>query len=292
MGSLIFTNYNEGRDGVDLLSSRQFSSLLRYDKSELGEGGWISASPDRIEIYDSYGETLVFKGFNLEVVSDDRFTTMVSGFINEVSASDEDDPVSGWRWSGADISVSSWSQLTGERNWSALDELLFGTSDVLLLTAGADDVRGFGGNDRLKGYAGSDRLFGGDGNDTLLGGNGGDSLMGGEGRDRLTGGPGSDDFVFNKTAETGRTRTTRDVITDFELGVDDMDLSAIDANIRAGAIGNQAFTFIGGDAFAGVAGQLRFAAGVVSGDVNGDGKADFQIAVIGILSLAEGDFVL
>jgi hypothetical protein len=53
-----------------------------------------------------------------------------------------------------------------------------------------------------------------------------------------------------------------------------------------------AFKFIGGDAFTGAAGQLRFAAGVVSGDVNGDGKADFQIAVTGITNMAEGDFIL
>jgi Ca2+-binding RTX toxin-like protein len=292
MATLTFTNYTEGRDGVDLLTSRQFQSLLRYDTSEWGSSGSVSASSNRIEIDDPYGETIVFIGSGLELVSRDRFTTIVSGIITEVSAFDDDDPVSGWVWSGVDISVSSLSQLTDDRNWSALDELLFGSSDIILLTAGADHLKGFGGSDIVKGFAGNDRLLGGSGNDTLLGGTGRDTLIGGDDRDRLTGGTGSDVFVFNKTAETGRTSTTRDVITDFELGVDDIDLSAIDANIRAGAIGNQAFKFIGGAAFTGVAGQLRFAAGFVSGDVNGDGKADFQIAVTGITSMAEGEFIL
>ena len=289
MGNLSFTNYNEGRDGVDLLTSRQFASLLRYDRSELGEDGWVSASPDRIEIYDPHGEIIVFKGLGLEVASDDRFTTLVSGIISEVSASDRDDPISGWVWSGVGLSVSSLSQLIADRNWSALARLLFGTSDVLLLTAGADNVKGFGGNDQIKGFAGSDRLLGGNGNDTLFGGIGDDTLIGETGRDRLTGGEGADVFVFGKITETGKTSITRDVITDFQSGIDDIDLQAIDANTAR--TGNQPFNFIGGDAFTGTAGQLRFANGIVSGDVNGDKVADFTIAVNGVTALAAGDFI-
>jgi len=290
MGNLSFTNYNEGRDGVDLLTSRQFSSLLRYDRSELGEDGWVSASPDRIEIYDPHSETIVFKGLGLEVASDDRFTTLVSGIISEVSASDRDDPISGWLWSGVGLSVSSLSQLIADRNWSTLDQLLFGTSDVYLLTDGSDNVKGFGGNDRIKGFAGSDRLLGGNGNDTLFGGIGDDTLIGGAGRDRLTGGEGADVFVFGKITETGKTSTTRDVITDFQSGMDDIDLQAIDANTAR--TGNQAFTFIGSNAFSSTAGELRFAGGVVLGDVNGDGRADFQIGLTGVAALVEGDFIL
>ena len=59
--------------------------------------------------------------------------------------------------------------------------------------------------------------------------------------------------------------------------------------------GNQAFTFIGKSAFHEKPGELRVekvAAGVVvSGDVNGDGTADFSIAVQKMASLVKGDFV-
>ena len=67
-------------------------------------------------------------------------------------------------------------------------------------------------------------------------------------------------------------------------------LSAIDAD--TGVRGNQRFDFIGGAQFDGEAGQLRYARGVLSGDVNGDGRADLQIAIAGVARLADADFVL
>ena len=59
-------------------------------------------------------------------------------------------------------------------------------------------------------------------------------------------------------------------------------------------VGNQAFTFIGTQAFHNVKGELHFpsAYGVVQGDTNGDGVADFAIKVAGISSLVAADFVL
>jgi len=59
--------------------------------------------------------------------------------------------------------------------------------------------------------------------------------------------------------------------------------------------GNEAFIFIGTAAFA-AAGQLRSIASgattTVSGDLDGDRTADFEIALTGTLTLAVGDFVL
>jgi hypothetical protein len=62
--------------------------------------------------------------------------------------------------------------------------------------------------------------------------------------------------------------------------------------------GNQAFIFIGGGAFSGTAGELRLSADgsgnfVASGDVNGDGIADFKIlfATPGV-AVTQADFVL
>jgi len=86
-----------------------------------------------------------------------------------------------------------------------------------------------------------------------------------------------------------------DVIADFSHAQGDrIDLAAIDA--RFTVAGNQAFSFIGTAAFTGVAGQLHYwrDAGrtIVSGDVNGNGTADFNIALTGTIALVAGDFVL
>ena len=45
-------------------------------------------------------------------------------------------------------------------------------------------------------------------------------------------------------------------------------------------------------AFGLIAGQLRYVAGILSGDVDGDGVTDFQIAVTGTPVLAVTDFQL
>lgn len=71
----------------------------------------------------------------------------------------------------------------------------------------------------MSGSNGMDALSGAEGNDRLFGGEGDDILADGAGTDRLTGGIGADTFVFAYDDST-------DVITDFEQGVDQIDLSA------------------------------------------------------------------
>ena len=140
-----------------------------------------------------------------------------------------------------------------------------------------------GGNDTVNGLAG---------NDVISTRAGTDVLNGGAGRDILTGGADADRFVFSATGDTAVGQADR--ITDFSSAQGDLiDLSAIDA-ITGGA--NNAFTFIGGAAFSNVAGQLRVFTQsgntFVVGDTNGDGVADFQIQVDGIVPLAGTDFIL
>jgi hypothetical protein len=86
-----------------------------------------------------------------------------------------------------------------------------------------------------------------------------------------------------------------DHITDFNTG-DHIDLSAIDASTTH--TGNDAFAFIGENAFNHVAGELRVTGSgsdwTIQGDVDGDGIADISIAVttIGGYNFAANDFIL
>jgi len=100
------------------------------------------------------------------------------------------------------------------------DDLIFGGkgSDLLKGGAGDDVLFGEAGADLLYGGAGNDWLFGGAGNDRLWGGAGRDYLDGGRGNDWLSGGRGADVFAFAD-------RSGKDVIADFEIGRDLIDLS-------------------------------------------------------------------
>jgi serralysin len=103
----------------------------------------------------------------------------------------------------------------------------------------------------------------------------------------LFGNGGADIFDFNLVSES--LAATRDIIRDF-APEDKIDLRTIDANSSLSS--DQAFTYIGGNAFTKQAGQLNFVDGVVSGDSTGDGVADFQINVPSLPSLAATDFHL
>ncbi|MGZ8285657.1 MAG: M10 family metallopeptidase C-terminal domain-containing protein [Allosphingosinicella sp.] len=138
------------------------------------------------------------------------------------------------------------------------------------------------------------RFFAGKSSDTLKGGAQNDLLFGNLGADQLTGGGGADTFRYDSTADSNS--ASMDQILDFTPGTDRMDLTRIDA--RTNLAGNQAFTWIGSNAFTGTAGQLRaFQQGgdwILQGDVDGDGVADLVIALTlqGPTPLSASDFVL
>jgi hypothetical protein len=87
-----------------------------------------------------------------------------------------------------------------------------------------------------------------------------------------------------------------DHILDFTPGTDKIDLSRVDAN--ALAAGDQAFAWIGSNAFSGAAGELRaFQSGgnwILEGDVDGNGSADLVVMLDlqGPTPLGAGDFLL
>jgi Ca2+-binding RTX toxin-like protein len=177
---------------------------------------------------------------------------------------------------------------------------------TIIGTKAANTLVGGSEEDRLEGLAGKDRIDGGAGDDTLVGGSGADILTGGEGRDV---------FLFENLSDSGlkapsralvnnmqspALSSMRDTITDFEQGIDKIDISLIDADARQG--GDQAFIWGGMGPLSRSAGQLVFVwqdktgtandRTIVSGDVNGDGAADLQIVLKGLVSLTGDDFVL
>ena len=92
-------------------------------------------------------------------------------------------------------------------------------NDTLTSGAGSDFLFGGSGYDTLIGGRGDDELYGDRGRDVLNGGDGNDMIDGGRSSDVLTGGAGNDIFVF-RALEKGR-----DIITDFEDGHDQLEIS-------------------------------------------------------------------
>lgn len=84
-------------------------------------------------------------------------------------------------------------------------------------------INGSQKNERLKGDAGDDILRGRQGNDILVGGDGDDVLIGGRGRDKHRGGAGNDTFRFKRSD----LNDNPDIILDFEVGADVIDVSKI-----------------------------------------------------------------
>jgi serralysin len=156
-------------------------------------------------------------------------------------------------------------------------------NDTIIGGGGGSEFYGGSGNDIITAFAGNGRIFGGPGNDSLNGSSGSDVLVGGSGQDDLDCGllDNQVDIVrYNSVKDSLPGGAKRDVIENFGL-TDIIDLSRIDANTNRA--GDQKFTFIEDRKFSGKAGELREVIGtdsiILSGDVNGDGKADFEIRV-------------
>jgi Ca2+-binding RTX toxin-like protein len=223
------------------------------------------------------------------------------------------DPLSpGILWWGEDLKISGTAIYKAFNTRATSDEKALlvkalAGADTFDLSADDDHAYGYNGNDSMNGNDGDDVLYGGNGNDALAGGigndvlrgdagndliNGGDGddvLIGGAGRDTMEGGAGADQFVFDdKHSGKG---ALADHITDFEVGVDTIDLHLIDANTRAR--GDQAFRFSeSGPARNAIWLVEQDGDTIIFADQNRDGKADLQIVLEGVTGVTASDFIL
>ena len=186
-----------------------------------------------------------------------------NGFANDLSGLGGNDFAMGY--AGNDIL----------RGGIGSDQLYGGTENDQLIGASQSDV--------LFGEAGVDLLYGGSENDQLYGGSQADFLQGGLGRDILRGGTGADTFFFAAAAEMPG-RGLRDLIADFTSGQDRIDLHLI-AKLQV---------FIGNANFHNIAKEVRYdpATGLLAGDTDGNGIADYQIALGAGTVLTATDLIL
>ena len=133
------------------------------------------------------------------------------------------------------------------------------------------------------------------------GGDGSDNLAGGAGKDILNGAAGRDAFVFLRVSDSGVDLRGADIVQDFVLGGDKIDLRAIDA--FAPTVSNDAFIWNVGTAFTSTTrGEVRFKQFNNSGTSNDytliyvdndrDVAAEMVIRLNGLHNLTASDFVL
>lgn len=156
-----------------------------------------------------------------------------------------------------------------------------------------DTAIGGHGNDTIYANDDGDKIWGMDAGDEIHGGAGADWINGGKGWDTVEGGAGADLFVFDD-GDASKNKKLADRVLDFSHAQGDrVDLSAIDA-IKGG--GDDAFKFLGNSAFTHHAGELHFEVikgdAFLSGDVDGDGKADFYVQLQHVAAVVQADLVL
>ena len=148
----------------------------------------------------------------------------------------------------------------------------------------ANRISGNAGANRLAGGAGGDTLSGLAGADKLLGDTGVDRLSGGSGSDTLTGGTGADVFVFARRSDS--LFTAADTIADFRTGQDMIDLSRL-LPAKTTLVTDGDFTGNGPEVRA-----IATRKGIMlEVDIDGNGRADMAISLIGVVLITIEDFL-
>ena len=271
--------------------------LYALHSGSVGGGGAdiLVAPASGAAISGGAGDDLLFGGTGADVLDggagDDR---MAGGLGNDFyiidSAGDEITGEIAFSLGGGIDTIRAFIDYTQPENIELLR--LGNLTDTTPLSGTGNDAPG-----TIVGNAAGNTLVGRGGNDQLNGNGGDDVITGNTGRDTLVGGEGADSFIYLAYADSRAGSAARDVINGFSLGVDRIDLAALDADTTSFGL-DDAFAFIGSARFSGQAGELRLQglgganAVLVEGDHNGDAEADFQIFVNLTTWMTSSDFIL
>jgi len=278
---------NAGQGSNIIISGRNADTITALDG-----GNFIDAGNGKNTITSGAGHDTILTGINSDTVT-------AGGGNDVITLRGGSDGVNAG--SGTDRLVIDYAQKTGDVVGGITGGNLatgyvghiadgganiidFQASERFKITTGSgdDNIMTGNGRDVLVGVRGQDKFWANGVNDQVFGGAGSDTLGGGTGDDILDGGAAADHFVFGNASGN-------DTIRGFEAGVDTMNLRAIDADDFA--LGDQSFNFIGDQSFR-LAGDLRYHGGMVSGDTDGDGLADFSIRIANQAALTQFDFLL
>ncbi|QJI17158.1 MULTISPECIES: retention module-containing protein [unclassified Pseudomonas] len=178
-----------GTNGDDILMAGPGNNILNG-----GDGNDVlSAGNGNNEMHGGNGNDLLFSGIGNDLLDGGAGIDTVS-YANATS--------------GVTVNLGTvGGQITGGAGTDTLTAL--------------ENLIGSNFNDFLTGNGSNNLISGGLGNDTLKGEGGDDILIGGPGNNTLTGGAGADTFHY-LTGGSGH-----DVITDFTVGTDKLDLSQL-----------------------------------------------------------------
>jgi Ca2+-binding RTX toxin-like protein len=225
-----------GGEGNDTLNGGEGAdALFGGSDSLIGDALDYSTSTDGVEIRLSTGYAQgghatgdTFEDIENLIGSDFADTLLGDGERNIIQGGSGSDEIQG---SGGDDVLNGAG---GDKGIDTGSDTLYGGSgnDALTGNGGQDMFFGGGGNDNLSSSATSDdRFHGGLGNDTLIGGRGNDQLYGDAGNDTLSGGlnndtlsGGADLDLFVFTVSDPSQNIGKDLITDFTVGLDQIDL--------------------------------------------------------------------
>ncbi|QBR38577.1 calcium-binding protein (plasmid) [Leisingera sp. NJS201] len=195
--------------------SFQTSSIIE-DEAEVGNGGQIYAEKFFF-VRDENGNRYIMVEIEQEGSGENYYT-----FLSR----------SGPPPAGAVLTVGGSCNVFG--SWVRYDKLGAGEvvvpGELIVGTSGDDTLTGFSGDDTIVGGGGRDFLDGAGGNDLIQGQGSADTLIGGAGEDVLEAGRGASDLLTGGAdADTFRFEDSfgTDTITDFERGVDVVDLGAL-----------------------------------------------------------------
>ncbi|MBN3080292.1 serralysin family metalloprotease [Pectobacterium jejuense] len=220
-------DYNAGegnptyRDVTYAEDTRQFSLMSYWSEQNTGGDfqGHYAAGP----LIDDISAIQYLYGANMNTRTGDT----VYGFNSNTgrdfySANSNSDKLifSVWDAGGTDT-----FDFSGYRNDQRINLNEGGFSDVGGLKGNVSIAHGVTIENAIGG-SGNDIIIGNDANNILNGGAGNDVIYGGGGADTLTGGAGKDIFVYASASDSSY-KNGYDTITDFQRGIDKIDLSAL-----------------------------------------------------------------